>query len=97
MLNHYKILSKNKLGQSIIFALKSYLNDKEMVDVHIGEIACLSTGAIALLVYVKDKTKKNILRPILNTSLLKVETNNFKQSELAECLKDLEPYIRISR
>lgn len=96
MLNHYKVLSKNKLGQSILFALKAYVDKSEIVNVHIGEIVHLNSGAIAVLAYIKQKNT-NILKPVLNTSLLKIETNNFKENALVAHLKELEPYIKISR
>lgn len=96
MNNHYKILNENKLGQSIIYAAKAYVNKDDIKNIYIGEILHLNSGAISVLAYVKEKNK-NVLRPILNSSLLKIQTNNFTHKCLIQHLKELEPYIKVSR
>lgn len=94
--NHYKILSENKLGQAIIFAAKAYINKDDIKNIYIGEIVHLNSGAIAVLAYIKEKNK-NVLKPILNSSLLKIQTNNFEYKALLKHLKELEPFMRVSR
>lgn len=96
MYNHYKILNENKLGQSILYAAKAYVNKEDIKNIYIGEIVHLNSGAISVLAYVKEKNK-NVLRPVLNSSLLKIETNNFKYETLVSHLKELEPFMRVSR
>lgn len=92
MNSHYEILNDNKIGQYIIHTVKAYLRDIQLKHIHIGEIAYLHSGALAVSLYLADEFN---LYPQANGDLIKVETSSLTPEAVVQYLKELEPYIKV--